>query len=86
MKQASGINGLTFKRQPHKIVKHTQTSRRQIALTVFDHFVGLALKWLSCCLSNPLEILKIYRNKLGLITREQVCTHEVVSQDEIHAI
>ena len=27
-----------FKRQPHKMVKHT--------LSVFDHFVGLALKGL----------------------------------------
>ena len=29
-----------FKRQPQKMVKHTQTVRRQFA----DHFVGLALK------------------------------------------
>ena len=34
--------------QPHKMVKHTQTIRRQIAdvlpncLSVFDHIVGLA--------------------------------------------
>ena len=27
-------------RQPHKMVKHIQTS-------VFDHFVGLTLKWLN---------------------------------------
>ena len=32
-----------FKRQPHKIVKNTQT----IGLSVSDHFVGLALKGLS---------------------------------------
>ena len=35
----------TFKRQPHKMVKHTQTIRRQIpmsCLSVFDHFMGLA--------------------------------------------
>ena len=32
-----------FKRQPHKIVKHTQT----IGLSVSGHFVGLMLKGLS---------------------------------------
>ena len=31
------INQYPFKRQPRKMVKHTQT-------TVFDHFVGLAIK------------------------------------------
>ena len=37
-------------RQPPKMVKHTQTIRRQQpvnCLSVFDHFVGLALKGLS---------------------------------------
>ena len=36
-----------FKRQPHKMVKHTQTIRRQQptnCLSVFDHFMRLALK------------------------------------------
>ena len=36
-----------FKRQPHKMVKHTQTTRRQQPmnyLSVFEYFVGLALK------------------------------------------
>ena len=33
--------------QPHKMVKHTQTIRRQIADELFDHFVGLALKELN---------------------------------------
>ena len=33
-----------FKRQPHKMVKHTQTIRR---LSVFDHFVGFSLKGLT---------------------------------------
>ena len=39
-----------FKRQPHKIVKHTQTIRRQKptnCLSVFGHFVRLTLKGLS---------------------------------------
>ena len=39
-----------FKRQAHKVVKHTQTIRRLLptsCLSVFDHFVGLALKGFS---------------------------------------
>ena len=35
-----------FKRQPHKMVKHTQTIRRLLPtnrLSVFDHFVELVL-------------------------------------------
>ena len=46
---------LPFKRQPNKIVKHTQTTRQQQptnCLGVFDHFVGLALKVLNYNL-NP---------------------------------
>ena len=37
-----------FKRQPHKMVLHTQTIRRLLADKLFacDHFVELALKWL----------------------------------------
>ena len=36
-------------RQSHKMVKHTQTIRRQFAdeLSVFDHFVTLTLKGLN---------------------------------------
>ena len=39
-----------FKRQIHKLIKHTQTICRQIAdncLSVLDHFVGLVLKRLT---------------------------------------
>ena len=39
-----------FKRQPHKMVKHTQTICRQQStncLSVLDHFVGLALEGLN---------------------------------------
>ena len=38
-----------FKRQPYKIVKHTQTIRRLLPTncsSVSDHFVGLAFKGL----------------------------------------
>ena len=41
---SGGHHALPFKRQPHKMVKHTRTIRRQIAdklLSAFDHFVGL---------------------------------------------
>ena len=43
---------LPFKRKPHKMVKHTQAICRQKptnCLSVFDHFVGLALKGLRRC-------------------------------------
>ena len=42
-----------FKSQPHKMVKYTQTIRRLLptnCLSVFDHFVGLALKGLTILL------------------------------------
>ena len=42
----TGENAITINNQPHKMVKHTQTIRRQKptnCLSVFDHFVGLAL-------------------------------------------
>ena len=40
-----------FKRQPHKMVKHTKTIRRLLPriVSAFDHFVGLPLKWLKNC-------------------------------------
>ena len=41
---------LTFKAPPHKMVKDTETIRRQQptnCLSVFDHFLGLALKGLT---------------------------------------
>ena len=67
----------TFNRQPHKIVKHTQTIRRksgQIVLRVFDHFVGLALKGLSLStrrnhcqrLSSPQSSLTPFQQDLDL--------------------
>ena len=49
---------LTFKRQPHKMVKHNQTIRRRQptrCFSEFDHFVGLAVKGLS-----PFEYIGIY--------------------------
>ena len=46
---------LILERQPYKMVKHTQTIRRQQLmnfLSVFDQFVGLALKELGSNLLN----------------------------------
>ena len=46
----------SFKRQPHKMVKHTQTIRRLLpsnCLSVFDYFLGLALKGLILPLDDP---------------------------------
>ena len=48
-----------LKRQPHKMVKHIQTIRRQLLTncsSVFDHFVGLQLKVLN---SNQREVWSI---------------------------
>ena len=44
---------LSFKYQPHKIVKHTQTICQQQpmnCLSVFDHLVGLAFKQFNDCI------------------------------------
>ena len=44
---------LTFKRQPHKMFKHTQAIFRLTStncMNVFDHFVGLLLKMLKDCI------------------------------------
>ena len=57
-----------FKRQSHKMVKHTQTIRRLLptnCLIVFDDFVGLALKVLKFCLifedSSGVSTLKVLK-------------------------
>ena len=55
------LKGQPFKRQPHKIVKHTQTICRLLptnCLSVFDHIVGLALKRL-------MYIQAKFENKVG---------------------
>ena len=47
------VHPYPFKYQPHKMVKHTETIRRQMranSWSVFDHFVGLTLKGLSFCI------------------------------------
>ena len=53
MAKTSSLAEVTFKRKPHKMVKHTQTIRRLLhtnCLSVFDHFVELALKELTASL------------------------------------
>ena len=45
---------------PHKMVKHTQTIHRLLptnCLSVFDHFVGLALEGLRPCHTSMIECL-----------------------------
>ena len=45
--QHNAGKGQPFKRQPHKMVRHTQIISGNLptnCLSVFDHFVGLALK------------------------------------------
>ena len=47
-------------RQPHKMVKHTQTIRRPLranCLNVLDHFVGLVLKELKIPSGNSLKVM-----------------------------
>ena len=61
---------LTFKRQPNKMVKHTQLICRLLptnCLSVFEHFVGLVFKGLNsnivyqllCELSNYINLFSI---------------------------
>ena len=55
-----------FKRQPHKMAKHTQAIRRQqqtSCLSVFDHFVRLALKGLSSITTLRVFVNIIYVSK-----------------------
>ena len=59
-----------FKRQPHKMVKHTQTIHWQEArscLSVFDHFVGLALKALLASDAVEASISDQWLNFLGTV-------------------
>ena len=55
----------TFKCQPQKMVKRTQTIRRLLptkCLSVFDHFMGLAFKGLirsKLNLPNPISFLEV---------------------------
>ena len=52
-----------FKRRPLKIVKHTQTIRRQQptnCLSVFDHFLGLMLEGLICSFFDAFKVAVIF--------------------------
>ena len=56
-----------FKCQPQKMIKHTQTIRWLLptsCLSVFDHFVGLALRGLKTCSCNAFNLhsSKMYFN------------------------
>ena len=59
-----------FKRQPHKIVRHTQVIRRQQptkCLSVYENFVGLALNGLSECSVNIMNA--VWSPKALLVSR-----------------
>ena len=65
---------LPFKRQPHKMVKHTQIIRQLLrtnSLSVFDHFVGLALKGLRLRILGNKKISKKSLENLELMTNSQ---------------
>ena len=52
-------NSQPYKRQPREMIKHTQTIRWQLptnCLSVFDNFVGLALKGLSFVLLVAIQL------------------------------
>ena len=56
-----------IKRQPHKMVKHTQTIRRLLqtnGLSVFDHLVGLVINGLN---PFPINIPNLLISLLTLI-------------------
>ena len=69
-----------FERQPHEMVKHTQTIPRQQptnCLNVFDHFVRLVLKGLTRCVTGlkwdnfeetilPNSVILLYRKLAGI--------------------
>ena len=68
------------KRQPHKMVKHTQKIRRlqpRICLSVFDHFVGLAFKWLDeTTLAS--SILYLYAYQYPGLYKFRSCVRQVL--------
>ena len=54
-----------FNRQPYKMIIHIQTIRGLLptdSLSVFDHFVRLALKGLMVVMKNTLEIFKLRKS------------------------
>ena len=64
-----------FKRQPHKMVKHTETIRRQQptnCLSVSDHFVGLALKGLKLFPQLVYILFTHFRSMLLFYTPENI--------------
>ena len=59
-----------FKHQPHKMVKHTQAICRLLStkcVSVFDHFVRLALKGLRAALTESVQSMSLLRNFIKII-------------------
>ena len=77
-------NALNFKCQPHKMVKHTQAIRR--LLSVFGHFMGLALKSWAVLKSNKGNSKKILAlgplNKVGVWNFQKFVVKVGIEQKE----
>ena len=70
--------------QPHKIVKHTQTILRLFRtnrMSVFDHFVGLALKGLKiiCKVSDKYISIKQLGVPLIIILEFALCLSIIIT-------
>ena len=74
-----------FRRQPHKMAKHTKTILRLLptkCLSVFDHFVGLAHERLKSVLGKGLHIfsvniVKVTNGVLVLVSVSTLLGHQV---------
>ena len=77
-----------FKRQPHEMVKHTQTTRRQQptnCLRVFDHIVGLALKGLIVAFGNC-DLLSDISKETKMFDFKKLCNNIISQIVKIHFI
>ena len=88
-----------FKSQPRKTVKHTQTIHRLLptnCLSVFDHFVGLALKRLTkratsySAKTNALKLIFPSRRNestdLHIQIRANNCTWNVCTANQLRGV
>ena len=87
--KSKNVADTTFKQQPHKMVQHTPTIRRQQnCLSVFDHFVGLALKgliglyldffWMRISVRDRHQILPLILSKFKRIIN--FCSPEIITK------
>ena len=74
-----GTDYLPFKHQSHKMVKHTQTIRRHLStncLRVFNHFVKLPLKGLTC--TDKLKYKDFISDPDAHIKNTQIINFEII--------